>query len=419
MRRARLFALSILITAVTLTAVGCGQGPPALPPPEPPTVAVVKPKMVPYRPTKEFTGRLVTKDPVKVIPQVTGKLIAREFRDGAIVVEGKTLLFRIDDVLYKADVAKAKADIAKAKADMANWSAQIIRDNAKFTRVKQAYESGGASKTDLDEADANVKISEAQLDVSKSNKTAAEAALVKAEENVKYCTISAPTSGKLDKALVAPGALVDAYKTELVSVYPLNQIYAVWEVDELTSRWYRDQVAAGRIPDPTNPATPLAVSIKLKNERDFTTDSNDRSHNGVVEYFDPFLVRETGTRTIRATFENMPKKGPEGETISPLLSPGDSVRVRMAAGSPLDVLAVPETVVFTQQRKRYVYVVVDGKAQLREIEPGAVFDGVVEVNRRQSASATTGLDENDVVIRDNLLRVRPGIPVTVQGNGEW
>jgi len=193
----------------------------------------------------------------------------------------------------------------------------------------------------------------------------------------------------------------------------------VWEGDELTSRWYRDQVAAGRIPDPTNPATPLAVSIKLKNERNFTTDTNDRSHNSVVEYFDPFLVRETGTRTIRATFENMPKKGPKGETISPLLSPGDSVRVRMAAGSPLDVLAVPETVVFTQQRKRYVYVVVDGKAQLREIEPGAVFDGVVEVNRRQSASATTGLDENDVVIRDNLLRVRPGIPVTVQGNGEW
>ena len=78
------------------------------------------------------------------------------------------------------------------------------------------------------------------------------------------------------------------------------------------------------------------------------------------------------------------------------------------------MLAVPESVVFSQQRKQYVYVVADGKAQLREVEPGAAFDGLVEVNRRASASAPTGLDESDAVIADNLLRVRPGIPVTVK-----
>jgi multidrug efflux pump subunit AcrA (membrane-fusion protein) len=70
--------------------------------------------------------------------------------------------------------------------------------------------------------------------------------------------------------------------------------------------------------------------------------------------------------------------------------------------------------VFSQQRKQYVYVVADGKAQLREVEVGPAFDGLVEVNRRASASAQTGLDESDAVIADNLLRVRPGIPVTVK-----
>ena len=67
------------------------------------------------RPTKEFTGRLVTKDPVKVIPQVTGRLLSREFKDGDYVEEGKTVLFRIDPVLYQADVEKAKADIAQGR----------------------------------------------------------------------------------------------------------------------------------------------------------------------------------------------------------------------------------------------------------------------------------------------------------------
>jgi RND family efflux transporter MFP subunit len=409
-RRPSVLVLAGLVGA----AVGCGTGPPQLAPPDPPTVAVVRPKVVQYAPSKEFTGRLVTKDPVKVIPQVTGRLLAREFKDGDYVEEGKTVLFRIDPVLYKADVEKAKADIEKAKADIANWAAQIDRDKADQTRIKSVFDTGAGSKAELDSANAKVKVSEAQRDVAKATKDAADASLAKAEENLKYCTILAPTTGRLGQSLVTPGTLVDAYKTELVSVYPTNPFYAVWEVDELTSLWYRDQIRAGLIGDPRNPATPLAVAIKLKDEKDYSADPGDRSHISVMDYVDPEIVRGTGTRTVRATFENVPRTGPKGETLPPLLSAGDSVRVRVSAGAPRQVLAVPETVVFSQQRKQYVYVVADGKAQLREIEPGAAFGGLVEVNRRASAAAPTGLDENDSVVADNLLRVRPGIPVTVK-----
>src|SRR5436305_2825128 len=122
MRSPRLPLALVPATALVLVA-GCGSGPPQLPPPEPPTVAVVKPRLTPLRPTKEFSGRLVTKDPVKVIPQVTGRLLKREFADGDYVEEGKTVLFRIDPVLYQAEVERAKADIARARADVANWTA--------------------------------------------------------------------------------------------------------------------------------------------------------------------------------------------------------------------------------------------------------------------------------------------------------
>jgi RND family efflux transporter MFP subunit len=405
-------APAILPVLVALFAAGCGGGPPGLSPPEPPTVGVVKPKETPFQPTREFTGRLVTKDPVKVIPQVAGRLLKREFADGDYVEEGKTVLFQIDPVLFKAEVEKAKADVAKARADIDNWTAQIARDKAELDRLR----AGGAAvtKSDLDKADANVKVSEAQVAVSVANRDAAAAALVKAQENLKYCTILAPTSGRLGQSLVSPGTLVEAYKTELVSVYPINPMYAVFEVDELTSLWYRDQIRAGLIGDPRNKATPLAATIKLKDERAFTTDSADKSHNGVVDYVDPEIVRATGTRTVRAMFENLPKTGPTGQLLPPLLSAGDSVRVRIPAGGRKAVLAIPEGAVFTQQRRQYVYVVVDGKAQLREVEPGAAFDGLVEVNRRASSTAPTGLDESDSVIVDNLLRVRPGIPVTVK-----
>jgi RND family efflux transporter MFP subunit len=401
-----------MAASVALVA-GCGGGPPQLPPPEPPTVAVVRPKVGQLRPTKEFSGRLVTKDPVKVIPQVSGQLLKREFKDGDYVEEGKTVLFRIDPVLYKAEVEKSKADVARSEADIANWTAQLARDKAEMDRLNQGAKLA-ITKSDLDKAAASVKVDEAQIDLSRAAKSAAQAAVTKAEENLRYCTIVAPTTGRLGQSLVSAGTLVDAFKTELVSVFPINPVYATWEIDELTSLWYRDQIRSGAIPDPRDPASPLRVTIKLKNEKDFTTDASDPMRNGVIDYIDPEIVRSTGTRTVRATFANLPQTAPGGRTLAPLLSAGDSVRVRVPAGPTHPVLAVPEAVVFTQQRKQYVYVVADGKAQLREIEPGAAFDGLVEVNRRASAAAPIGLDESDSVIADNLLRVRPGIPVTVK-----
>lgn len=408
---ARVLAAIVLFAAV----VGCGKGPGQLAPPEPPTVAVVKPRMAPLRPTKEFTGRMATKDPVKVVPQVSGRLIARKFDDGDPVVEGKTVLYLIDPVLYKAEVDKAKADIAKAVADEANWKAQIERDKAETARQKQQIDTGTGTKVDYDKAVASVKVDEAQLDVAKASKAAGESALVKAEENLKYCTILAPTTGRVRASQVAPGNLVDAYKTELVWVYPIDPIYAYWEVDELTSLWYRDRINAGTVANPINKNTPLDVVIKLKNEPNFTTDKNDRSRNSRVSFADLELDRGTGTKLIRAEFSNKPVASPDGKSEPlPPFSAGDSVRVRVSAGNERPVLAIPDSVVFTQQRKQYVYVVADGKAQLREIEPGAYFDGLVEVNRRASPTATSGLDENDVVVADNLLRVRPGIPVTVK-----
>jgi hypothetical protein len=205
-----------------------------------------------YSPVKEFTGRLITKDPVMVVPQVSGMLIRRTFTDGervigsirlfGIVVRSGTLLFEIEKVQFEADLKKAKADIAKAEADIKNWQAQIRLADAEFARVDQAFKNTVASKTDLDKAAATVDVSKAQLDVARANREAAIAADSKAAENLRYCSICAPTSGLVRQAKVAERSIVDAYKTELVEVSPIDPIYALFDIDELTSLWYRSEI---------------------------------------------------------------------------------------------------------------------------------------------------------------------------------
>jgi RND family efflux transporter MFP subunit len=401
MRRARRsiarsgFGLGLFVAAAI---AGCGRPPQPLAPPDAPTVTVRNPQPRDYAPTKEFNGRLVTKDPVKVVPQVSGMVVRRAFREGDRVEKDRTVLFEIDKTQFDADLKRAKADIAKAEADVKNWVAQIKLAEAEFARADDAFRRGVGSKTDFDKAVANVDVAKAQLDVAKASEMSAAAAEAKAAENLGYCTIYAPADGRVGLARVAEKAVVDAYKTELVEVFPIDPIYAVAEVDELTSLWYREQIFEKKvIPNPRDKDTPLRCRITLRNGR--TYPPSDRPGQP-VDYIDPVLARGTGTRTVRATFPN-----PGGA-----LSGGDSVRVAVDAGPPRQVLTVPETAVFAQQRKRYVYVAAaapDGdKAELREVEPGPAFDGVVVVE--------TGLTTADRVVVDNLLRVRPGVKVQVR-----
>jgi RND family efflux transporter MFP subunit len=412
--RTRGIGAAALALALFALLAGCGKGPPQLPAPEAPPVAVANPGMRPYAPYKEFTGRLATKDPVKVVPRVSGIILRRLFADGTTVTGPVTVfgielrqgqrLFDIDPVQYDADVKKSIADQQKAAADIKNWTAQIELAEAELKRVNDQLKKGVGIPADKDKAVANLDVAKAQKDSSIASKAAADANRVKAEENLRYCTVYAPATGRVNRALVAEGALVDAYKTELVEVFPVDPIYAIWEVDELTSLWYRSQIFdKGEIPNPRDPDTPLRCWITLKDGMTIPPFSQP----GVpIKYFDPVIIRGTGTRVIRAEFPNPTQR----------LSDGDSVRVRVDAGKPLKLLAIPETAVFAQQRKRYVYVVdAESKAQLREVEEGARFDRYVEVNRRTSDAAdATGLRETDRVIVDNLLRVRPGIAVKIR-----
>src|SRR5439155_9082352 len=173
-----------------------------------------------YAPTKEFNGRLVTKDAVKVVPQVSGMVLRRAFEEGQTVVKDKTVLFEIDKVQFEADLNKAKADVAKADADIKNWAAQTKLAEAELARIDESYKKGGTAKTDLDKAVANLDVAKAQIEVSRATRAAAVAAEAKATENLRYCTILAPATGRAGLAKVSEKSIVDAYKTELVEVFP-------------------------------------------------------------------------------------------------------------------------------------------------------------------------------------------------------
>jgi RND family efflux transporter MFP subunit len=373
---------------VALALTGCKK-PPELQPPEPPAVTVVRPAERAFTPFKEFTGRIEAKDPVRVVPQVSGVLLTRDFTEGKPVKKDETLMYRIDPVLYQADLdsavaalAKAEADIVKAKADAALAKVQYVREQATF-------EKGGGSAANRDEKEAQYEVTKAQLKVAESSKQAAVAAKAKAQKTLDYCTIKAPATGTARLSKVAVGDAVTAYQTFLVEVVPTDPVYATWEIDENTSLWYREQIFDKKtIPNPKS--SPVEVKIAQKDEAAFR-------RTGRLTLVDAELVRGTGTRTLRAEFDNADGR----------LSPGDSVRVQISAGVAGKAVMIPEAAVVTQDRQRVVYVVTDqDEVAVRVVDLGQAEGGWVVVR--------SGVTPADRVATTNLLRLRPGVKVRVQ-----
>ncbi|MBN9520795.1 efflux RND transporter periplasmic adaptor subunit [bacterium] len=379
-------------SAVALAALaalaGCKK-PPELQPPEPPGVTVVRPAERAFAPYKEFTGRIEAKDPVRVVPQVTGVLLSRDFVEGKAVEKDKSVMYRIDPILFQADYDSAVANLAKAEADIIKAKADTALAKVQYDRELAAFNMGGGSASNKDERAAQYEVAKAQMKVTESARQAAEAAKAKAQKNLDYCTIKAPTTGVTRLSRVAVGDAVSAYQTVLDEIIPTEKVYATWEVDELTSLWYRDEIYDKKtIPDPKK--TALRVGIAQKNEDKFTRFST-------VSFVDTEIVRGTGTRTIRAEFDNRDDK----------LSPGDSVRVRVDAGAAGKALMIPETVVVQQDRQRVVYVI-DEKDEVvvHPVELGQSDGGWVVVRG--------GVTAADRVAASNLLRLRPGVKVRVQ-----
>ncbi len=352
--------------------VGCSPpAPPALPPPEPPTVIVANPLGVRLKPYREFLGRTVAVQDVDIVPEVTGIIKAVNFPEGGTVKAGD-VLFEIDPLPFEAARDKAKADQASAEAQKTNAERDL-------DRLKNLQGASGAKEKD--EAVARRDVAEAQI-------KAAKAAVVQAEFNLSKTKVVAPINGGINKTERTSGNLVTAYQTKLTRIVSVHPIYAYFDVDETTSLMYRDMVYKDKtIGNPRDLGMHLKCNLRLKNEEKW-------QRPGEVDYIARDVNRVTASREIRGVFDN--KDG--------YITPGDSCRVRVEAGPERDVIVVPEIAIGSQQSTRFVYVLdAENKVLPRTVTLGEAREGLQVVVK--------GLTADDRVIVNGLLRVRPGVTV--------
>jgi multidrug efflux system membrane fusion protein len=313
----------------------------------------------------EFSGRMAAIDYAEIRPEVSGRITKVEFEDGQYVKAGDEI-FEIDPRPYEAAVASAQAAIATAQSKV------------EFAKIDQARSVAlvaqhALPQSDLDNSNNGQRQAYAELD-------SAKAQLQQAEVNLDRAHVKAPISGRMSRAEVTLGNVVQAGAGAplLTSIVSQNGIYADFEVDEQT---YLDTIRNAARGNAQESHIPVQLVVQ-----------GDEGHvyNGFIQNFDNRIEASSGTIRARARFENE-----DGALI-----PGMFVTVRLAASQDRDALLVPDRAIGFDQDKKFVYVVDgDNKVAYREVQLGKSVNGqrVVE----------SGLNAGDRVVVDGTQFVHP------------
>ena len=151
----------------------------------------------------EFIGRAVAVDKVDIRARVQGFLGPRKFADGDPVKEGD-VIFTIERDTYEAAVAQKVAARDAAQAALIQSDLQLKRA-AELLRTQTGTQAVFDQRTS-EQAQAKAALAEA------------EAALKDAQIKLSYCEIRSPITGRIGKAAVSPGNLVDQNSGVLATV---------------------------------------------------------------------------------------------------------------------------------------------------------------------------------------------------------
>jgi multidrug efflux system membrane fusion protein len=335
-----------------------------------PAVTVAKPVVKDVVEYDDFIGRFDAVDQVDIRARVSGYVDKIHFIDGAIVKTGD-LLFTIDQRPYQAalDEAQASLESAKARVDFAQGD---------VTRAENLRKSGNITGQIYDERVQT--LATANADVNR-----AQATLNRAKLDLQFTEIRAPISGRMSRRLVSQGNLVNANDTVLSNVVSMDPINFYFDVDERSFLAY-EKLATGSLRT-SSEGNLNEVLVATSNE-------NEPTHKGHMDFTDNRLDAASGTLRARAVLDNKDL----------LLVPGLFGRIRILGSDKYKGVLVPEDALGSDQDRRVVYVVgADNTITLRPVRVGSRVDGYRVIRE--------GLKGDESIVVNGLMRVRPGIKV--------
>ncbi|MEM7497178.1 MAG: efflux RND transporter periplasmic adaptor subunit [Pseudomonadota bacterium] len=308
-----------------------------------------------------FFGQIVSPSKVSLVPQIPGILTQRAVPDGSEVKKGD-LLFAIDKDRFNAALAEAEANLASAQAAAATAQAVYDRASELAKRNTVAQAQLDSDEGALKEANALVKVREAEVTIAKLD--------------VEHAEVHAPFDGRLGQWQEAVGALVGPGRDPVITLVALDPVRVTFPVRQ--RQLLKAHARYGeRVKE-------LVVALEL-------ADGSTYGQTGKVLFEEAQATAATDTVTVVAEIAN-----PES-----VLRDSQLVTVVVRDPTPTKTLAISEAAVLLDRAGSYVFTVgADNTVARTEVTLGARKAGMVAV--------TDGLKAGDRVIVAGQQKVRPG-----------
>jgi membrane fusion protein, multidrug efflux system len=313
-------------------------------------------------------GTVTSLATITIKSQISGQLVAVNFKEGDVVERGK-LLAEIDSRPYELALAQAQGALKRDQGllESAQKDLQRYQDLAKTNAIPRQQLDQQVALVKQDEG--NIITDQAQIDMAKLN--------------IAYCHITAPVPGRLGLRLVDAGNYVtpgDA--TGLVVITQLTPISVLFTTAE------------DNLPQ---------IQKRLKEGATLEVTALDRSATtkiavGTLSTLDNQIDTTTGTVKLRAQFAN----------ADGALFPNQFVNVQLLVEVKHDTPIVPTNAIQRGAPGTFVYLV---NPQENTVSIQKIVLGPTDGDR---VAITSGLKPGDIVVTDGADKLKEGIKITIR-----
>lgn len=321
-------------------------------------VVEVVPKPISY--TLSAVGSLKTPEHVTISPKKAGIIEKIMVREGERVRKGQ-LLVQLDEVDARLQVERAEARVQEAEASLEAHRIVLVR-------YQKLLEGKVIPQQTYEDIALKVKLDETRLSLARTE-------LSLARQNLQDHRIISPIDGIINLKIASIG--------EHVNVAPKDEILTLVQMDPLELEFYIPENWAGRV----RQGSQIQFSVKA---------FSGETYSATLHFISPTADPTTRNVKMKAMAPNPHHR----------LKPGFFAEVTLTGGSNPNGIAVPESALFSQEGKHFIFAVKDGVALRREVETGTRFDGKVEVVK--------GIQRGERVVTAGHEQLTEGVKVKIQ-----
>ncbi len=373
-------AAAVIVLLIVLAAAGVFT----------PAVRVDAVSVQHYYPAQSFTllnasGYVVPQRKAAVASKVTARLEELFVEEGSKVKKDQVLA-RLENADLAAALRQAEANLNAARASVDQARAELHDARVNFEREKRLLAKEFTTRSVYDAAEARYKKAQASVAGAESSVRAQQAAVREARVSLEYTYIRAPFDGVvLTKNadvgdIITPIGASSTAKAAVVTLADMSSLKVEADVSESN---------LGK----------LKVGQPCQIQLDAIPDTR---FDGTVHMIVPTADRTKATVMVKVNFNHLdPRILPEMSAKVAFLSRevgGDERRPRTA---------VSGKAVVERKGGKYLFVVKDGRADMREVTTGEVFGDMVEIK--------SGASSGDRVVLDPPERLKDGSRVKITG----